>query len=359
MLSIWNKEVFGNLFSRKRRLWARLVGIQNALATGGPFYLRKLERKLREELDLTLDQIESLWFQKARVDQIRDGDRNTKYFHTSTIIRHRCNRIDSLKDCHEELQDDPKSIKGLVLDHFKTLFTEDGYGVPEGQTRTIEFPRLPPDLLRDLAMSFTKEDILFALKGMHPFRAPGLDGFQAFFFQRYWRLVKGEVCHTVLQVLRGLMFPSALNDTFITLIPKVPIPERVQQFRPIGLCNVVYKLITKCIVNRLKRVLPELISPMQSSFIPGRQITDNIVVLQELFHSMRRKSGTKGWMAIKLDLEKAYDRLRWEFIRDTLARMKLPNTLVDVIMNCVTSCSLSILWNGEPTEFFKPSRGIR
>ena len=104
--------------------------------------------------------------------------------------------------------------------------------------------------------------------------------------------------------------PPGLNDTYITLIPKVPHPERVSQFRPIGLCSVVYKMISKCIVQKLKRVLPRLVSPIQSSFIPGRQITDNVIVMQEVLHSMRRKTGIKGWMAIKLDLEKAYDRLR-------------------------------------------------
>jgi len=81
--------------------------------------------------------------------------------------------------------------------------------------------------------------------------------------------------------------------------------------------------------------------------------------MQEVLHTMRRKSGIKGWMAIKLDLEKAYDRLKWEFIRDTLTRMKLPHQLREVIMNCVTSPSLRILWNGEPTERFNPTRGIR
>jgi len=167
--------------------------------------------------------------------------------------------------------------------------------------------------------------------------------------------VEGELCNTILRVLQGSMLPEGLNDTYITLIPKVSNPKRVAQLRPIGPCNVVYKVITKCMVNRLKRVLSKLISPMQSSFIPGRQIMDNIIVMQEILHAMRRKSGHKGWMAIKLDLKKAYDRLRWEFIRDTLTRMNLPSLLVKVIMNCVTSSSLSILWNGEPTACFKPS----
>jgi len=137
--------------------------------------------------------------------------------------------------------------------------------------------------------------------------------------------------------------PPGLNDTFSTLIPKVPNAERVTQFRPIGLCNLIYKLITKCIVNRLKRVLPDLISPIQSSFVPGRQITDNVIIMQEILHSMTRKTGTKGWVAIKLDLEKSYDHLRWDFLCDPLLKMPLPDSLVEIIMQCVSTCSLNIL----------------
>jgi len=152
--------------------------------------------------------------------------------------------------------------------------------------------------------------------------------------------------------------PPGVNDTYITLIPKIPHPKTVSQFRPIGPCNVTYKLISKCIVQRLKRVLSQLISPIQSSFVPGRQITDNVIVMQEDLHSMCCKTGYKGWMAIKLDLEKAYDRLRWDFINDTLTKMRLLDRLIQVIMNCVSSCTLNILWNGEPTETFQPTRGI-
>ena len=358
-LERWNRDVFGNLFFRKRQLWARIDGIQRALSSGGPQYLRKLEHKLRAELDHTLDQIDMLWYQKARVHQIRDGDRNTKYFHASTIVRRRINRIEALRDSDNFWQHDPEMIQGMVTDYFRQLFSEEANNLPGEPLRTMGFPPLSAHWSQDLARPFTPEDVRLALKGMHPFKAPGPDGFHAVFFQRFWHLVGADVNDTVLNILVGNELPQLLNDTFITLIPKVPNPERVQQLRPIGLCNVVYKLVTKCIVNRLKRVLPLLISPMQSSFIPGRQITDNIIVMQELLHTMRRKSGTKGWMAIKLDLEKAYDRLRWSFIRETLDLMHLPSSLVNVIMNCVTSSSFRILWNGEPTEPFKPSRGVR
>jgi len=358
-LSTWNKEVFGNLFRAKRRFWARIEGIQQRLDAEAPRYFLELDRRLRQELNQTLDQIALLWFQKARIDQIRDGDRNTKYFHMSTVIQRRFNRIDVLKDSEERWCTNSNEVKRLVVDHFKTLFSEEATGPSTFKLNTSDFPTLPTTLVQDLEKSFTTLEIQHALKEMHPLKAPGPDGFHAYFFQKYWHIVEEKVCKVVLQVLRGNHMPQGLNDTFLTLIPKVPNPERVSQFRPIGLCNVTYKLVTKFIVNKLKRVLLWLISPLQSSFIPRRQITDNVIVMQEVLHSMRRKTGTKGWMAIKLDLEKAYDRLRWEFIQETLTRMKLPKGLVAVIMNCISSYSLNILWNGEPTETFQPSRGIR
>jgi len=111
--------------------------------------------------------------------------------------------------------------------------------------------------------------------------------------------------------------PLHTNDALVVLIPKVVKPEKITQFRPISLCNVLFKTITKTMVEWLKPVMSKLIGPDQSSFIPGRLSADNIVV-QEAVHSMQRKKGVKGWMLIKLDLEKAYDRIRWDFMEYTL-----------------------------------------
>lgn len=179
------------------------------------------------------------------------------------------------------------------------------------------------------------------------------------FYQKNWDLVAEKVYEIVLQALQGKGLPQGINNTFIALLPKIQNPESAAHFRPIGLCNVSYKIITKVIVNRIKPILPILISNTQASFVPGRQITDNIVIVQEVLHTMRRKQGAKGLMAIKVDFEKAYDRLKWSFIRETLAQMNLPILLIDIIMDCVTTSELQVLWNGEPSRSFKPSRGVR
>ena len=121
----------------------------------------------------------------------------------------------------------------------------------------------------------------------------------------------------------------------------------------------MYKVLTKIIVARLRPFLGKLISPLQMAFVPGRKGMDNVIIAQEIIHSLSRKKGNTGYMAIKIDLEKAYDKLEWSFIRDTLIRFNLPRNLVELIMSCVSSVSTSILFNGGTLDSFKPSRGIR
>ncbi|XP_060959386.1 uncharacterized protein LOC133030607 [Cannabis sativa] len=105
-----------------------------------------------------------------------------------------------------------------------------------------------------------------------------------------------------------------INATNIVLIPKIQNPTRTNHFRPISLCNVVYKVIAKILANRIRPILPSFICPTQAAFVPGRNIHDNNVIVQEIIHLFNRKKGKEGFFAIKIDLVKAYDRLSWKFI---------------------------------------------
>ena len=150
---------------------------------------------------------------------------------------------------------------------------------------------------------------------------------------------------------------QSCSQTDHNLQEQVENPTSLKMYHPISLCNVAYKTITKVIANRLQTILPQLFGSHQTSFVPRRHITENIVIAQEVVNSMRRKSGNRGFMAIKVDLEKAYDRLCWDFINETLCEAHIPSGLIQVIMACKTSASMRVLWNGENTESFKPSRG--
>lgn len=150
-----------------------------------------------------------------------------------------------------------------------------------------------------------------------------------------------------------------VNQTDICLIPKVRQPEFVNQFRPISLCDTIYKVVSKVIVERLKSCIPKLVSPYQTGFVPGRNIHENIIVAKEMVHTMHKMKGKRGYFAIKVDLSKAYDKLGWEFIGKVLSVIKLPERLVNVIMHAITSVETNVKWNGARTDYFHPQRGIR
>lgn len=164
----------------------------------------------------------------------------------------------------------------------------------------------------DLQKAFTRFEVEEALSHMAPLKSPSPDGFGAIFYQSYWKLVGDQISSVVLEFLNRGILPPSLNSTFLALIAKVQNPSSVNEFRPISLCNILYKLIAKTLANRLKRVLPSIISWNHSAFILGRLTSDNIIVAYEALHSIfHQMQGRVGNMAIKPDISKAYDRVEW------------------------------------------------
>ena len=144
------------------------------------------------------------------------------------------------------------------------------------------------------------------------------------------------------------------------MIPKVDSPEELGQFRPISLCNVIYKIASKVMANRLKLILLEIISEEQSAFVPGRLITDNIITAYECMHFMKQKRARDNrFCALKLDMRKAYDRVEWSYLKAIMLKLGFHRLWVDKIMRLVSTVSFSILFNGDQQESFMSSRGIR
>ena len=194
---------------------------------------------------------------------------------------------------------------------------------------------------------------------MAPLKAPGPDGMPPLFFQHYWNLIGDDVSHSILHFLNTASFPENFNHTFLTLIPKKKNPEFASDFRPISLCNVFYKIFSKVLANRLKRILPNIISKHQSAFTKSRLISDNILVAFESLHSMQRHKGKEDYMAIKLDTSKAYDRVEWHYLESVMVKIRFSDHWIKLLMLCVKSISYSILVNGEPKGMITSTRGIR
>jgi hypothetical protein len=188
-------------------------------------------------------------------------------------------------------------------------------------------------------------------------KAPSADGFDAGFFQTHWQLVKPWVVNAVLGFLNGGDLPEEVNKTIPALIPKVSNPQNLSQYR--SLCNVLYKLRSKTMANRLRVILDEIISEEQSAFVPERLITNNMLIAHECIHYLRNMKGKMGGCAIKLDMAKTYDRVEWRFPRAIMKKLGFPVRWCSLIMKCVSSISFCIRVNGVFLESFTPSRGIR
>ncbi|MCI14768.1 ribonuclease H protein, partial [Trifolium medium] len=188
---------------------------------------------------------------------------------------------------------------------------------------------------------------------MHPLKAPGPDGLPAMFYQKYWHIVGDDVQNLVLGILNNNGQTPDINKTFLVLIPKGKNPSSQKDFRPISLCNVIMKIVTKVIANRLKHTLNDVIDIEQSAFVKGRLITDNALIAMECFHWLKKKrKGKKGVMALKLDMSKAYDRIEWPFVKQTLTSMGYPQKMVELIFRCISTVTYQILINGQPSSSF-------
>ena len=202
-----------------------------------------------------------------------------------------------------------------------------------------------------LIATFTAKEVKQALDQMAPLKD---------FYQQQWATVGPEVYEAALYFLNTSFMDGSINATNIALIPKVKSPMSVTDFRPISLCNVVYKIISKVLANRLKVVLPSVISPYQSAFIPGRLITDNVIAIYETLHTMHTRLWSKmGFMGIKLDMSKVYDRVEWDFLEAVMEKLGFSVTWRTLVMACVRTATYSIVVNGQPVGNITPSRRIR
>lgn len=359
MLRRWNKQVFGDIQGKKEKLVKDITEVQSLIDICPSDVLFVREENLVQELEIVLEQEEMVWFQKSREKWVTQGDRNTKFFHLSTVIRRRRNRIEMLKDNEGCWVSDVKDLEKLAVEFFTRLYSLNDVPSIVDALPDHGFVQISQADMGHLNRDFSATEIERSIRSMGSFKAPGPDGFQPVFYQKGWDIVGESVTRFALDFFSSDTLPEKTNDALVVLILKVSKPELITQFRPISLCNVLFKIITKTLVARLKGVMDKLIGPTQSSFIPGRLSTDNIVIVQEAVHSMRRKKGRKGWMLLKLDLEKAYDRVRWDFLEDTLRVVGLSESWIQWIMQCVSGPDMSLFWNGEKTEAFTPRRGLR
>jgi hypothetical protein len=351
----WNSTHFGKIQRKIKSTKARIDQVQQAPTCPSSI---STETNLKLALDDLLLQEETLWKSKSRETWLTCTDLNTKFFHTSTIIRRRSNAVNFLKSSAGGWLSDRTAIGGDFVDHFSSLFSSSSPPI-DGELADLFPPTITEEENKALISIPTEEEVFKVLSSIDSSKAPGPDGFSALFYKKYWSVVKYEVLECVWDFFLNKKMAKEQNHTFITLIPKQTGAHSVNQFRPISLCNISYKLISKILANRLKLLLPKIISPLQSAFVPNRSIQDNSIIAHELLHSFKLKRGKGGFMFLKMDMEKAFDKMEWKLILAIMQHLGFHDTWLKWIESCISSTSFSILLNGSPFGLFSPKRGLR
>ena len=244
------------------------------------------------------------WCQRSRQLCLTAGDANTRFLHQVANGRRRANNIRRLQ-INDQTYSERTATGQALSDHFRDFYRR---GPPcRWRWRATGAPTLPPTQHQQLIVPFSEEEVKLAIRGLNGEGAPGPDGIPIFFYNDCWDTIGPEVMATLEDFWVGRCNLDRLNRAYIVLIPKVPGAEHVRDFPPISLSNSIYLIIAKVLANRLRKVLPPLISPLQSAFLPGRQMADSIVLAEEIVAAWRR-NGTTRFMW-KVDFSNAYDTL--------------------------------------------------
>ncbi|XP_057986601.1 uncharacterized protein LOC131171150 [Hevea brasiliensis] len=305
-LARWNTEVFCGNKAKIKNLHLQLENLYNHPMEEGN---REVEYKILSRLNELCKRDEAHWKQHSRISWLIEGDKNTRFFHLSTIQRRHRNSIVRLQQANGEWIDAEHHIKEEIVSYFQNLYSK---SPTQGEEDVISFlPKcVTPEMNNSLLALVINEEIktvAFALGGS---KALGPDGFSGLFYQQNWDTVGEDVCCAIKIVL-------------------------------------------------LKPWMDYLISQDQAAFIPSRAIQDNIIIVHEAFHFLRTSNSRSHSMAIKLDMHKAYDQVDWDFLEKVLTQLGFDRRWVKLVMQRVSTVSFSILINGAPSESFILTRGLR
>jgi hypothetical protein len=269
-------------------------------------------KQANEKLNKLRRDEEIKWAQRAKVKYIQEGGDNTKYFHLIANGKHRKKKIYQLEQ-EEGIIVGDDNLRVYISEYYKKLF---GDPVPSSvsldEGRTEDILQLSAEENGVLIADFSMEEVHDAIFQMEHNKSPGPDGFPAEFYQHFWEVIKTDLMALFECFQKGDLPLYKLNFGVITLLPKKENATQIQQYRPIFLLNVSFKIFTKVATNRISDVAHKVIRPTQTTFIPGRHILEGVVVLHETIHEMHRKK--LDGVIFKIDFEKTYDKVNWPFL---------------------------------------------
>lgn len=334
--------------------------MQNHLMNSPSVLNAEIEDKAHQKWLILAKAEESFFLQRSRITALELGDSNTAYYHRLTATRKYINHIHYLIDEEGNRYDSVKSIADHSVDYFEKFLNLD---VPHQLFEQSDIDLLIPYRCNEaqksgLSKDFTAEEIREAFFSLPKNKTSGPDGFTSEFFCDCWSIVGPEVTAAVSEFFTSGKLLKQWNAATLVLIPKIPNASKMADFRPISCLNTLYKVIAKLLAERLKKILVEVISPYQSAFLPGRMLGENVLLATEIIHGYNNNNVQPSGM-LKVDLMKAFDSLRWDFIIATLQAIGVPAKFRDWIIECIYTPSFSVSINGSSNGYFQSSRGLR
>nr|KAJ0194327.1 hypothetical protein LSAT_V11C800406660 [Lactuca sativa] len=292
--------------------------------------------------------------QKARVKWIINGDENSKFFHCYINNRNRRNLLHGLM-INGRWSTDVNEIKAEVFRFYFNKFSENHVSRPK--LINPQFKSISMMKAIRVESPISLDEVKAAIWDCGSEKAPGLDGFTFKFLKKYWDIIKGDVMNFVNHFERCGSFARGCNSSFIALAPKTKDPLSLNDFRPISLMGCLSKIISKILSNRLKTVIGKLIGVEQSAYVEGRCILDGPLIINEVCSWVKR--ARKKLLLFKVDFDKAFDSVNWQYLDSILEQMGFGNKWRMWIRGCLSSSRASVLINGSPTKEFPIFRGVR
>ncbi|GJX24441.1 sodium/hydrogen exchanger 6 [Tanacetum coccineum] len=292
---------------------------------------------LRAFNEATLDE-ERYLQQKAKIEWLRVGDSNSAYFHKVIKGRNSRSRIEVIKNTNGFIHDGDQ-VPNIFVAHYNQFLGTLGEAIPL-DLPSLYLKVLDPNKAAHMVHPVLDEEVKQVRFSIRNNKAPEPDGHTSKFFKEAWDIVGGDVYKAIRKFFTSGKLLKEINHIVIALFPKVKTPSQINDYQPISCCNVLYKFISKIITNRIKEALNEIVSDNQSAFVSGSRIAGNIHITQKLMHNYHLDRGPPR-CAFKVDMQKAYDTVDWNFLRSILLGFGFHMVMVNCIMEYVTKEMLS------------------
>lgn len=355
------KEKLGNLTKKAKEAHERLCEKQNVTLSNPSGTAIQEEAEAYEKWLHVASLEEDFLKQRAKLHWLEVGDQNNKTFHNAIKSRQAQNTIREIRCATGNVVTKQQDIKDEAVYFFSEFLNKvpDNFigATTEELEELLEF-RCSDDDCRSLEAEVSEEEIRRVVFAMPSNKSPGPDGYPVEFFKSTWSIVAQDFIIAIQSVFRYGFLPKGVNSTILALVPKKTDSLEMKDFRPIACCNVIYKVVSKIIANRLKLILPRVVSENQSAFVKGRLLMENVLLASELVKDYHREVVTPRCL-MKLDISKAFDSVQWSFVIRSLEAIGVPARFIQWIRLCISTPSFSVQVNGELAGYFQSKRGLR